>query len=56
MPTKEEFEKHIKSIEERIKLIQNLQLDDAIKEEIIDELLERLSIATRYFLPDNEED
>lgn len=49
MATKEEYQAYKKALEDAIQAIYNSTLSEAIKERLIDDLLERLSILTKYF-------
>lgn len=50
MATREEWWEYFKELQERIKKIQESDLPDDIKEELIDRDLDRLNIVKKYFL------
>lgn len=52
MATKEEWKEYFERLKLRLEIINNSKLDDATKERITDELLEKMSIVSKYFLED----
>lgn len=50
MATNEEWWEYFKELQERIQKIQDSNLPDDIKEELIDKDLDRLNIIKKYFL------
>ncbi len=56
MATKEEFDKYIAEIKEKIKIIQNSKLNERQKEQLTDYYLERISIAYKYFMEEEDDD
>lgn len=50
MATKEEWQEYFNELKEMLKKIQESDLPEDIKEELIDRYLEKLSIVMKYFL------
>jgi len=50
MATREEWWEYFNELQERIKKIQDSDLPDDIKEELIDKDLDRLNIVKKFFL------
>lgn len=50
MATKEEWHEYFNHLKEMLKKIQESDLPEDIKEELIDRYLEKLSIVMKYFL------
>lgn len=49
MATKEEYQAYKKALEDAIRNVYKSHIDKDIKEKTIDQLLEKLSILTKYF-------
>ena len=50
MASQEEWKAYVERLKQQIKAVYESKLDQATKEQVIDELLDKLSIVLKYFL------